>query len=198
MTGLESILDQIISDAKQEADEQLAAAQREKSAILAEAKVQADEAAAAILKNGEEKAATIRERAQSAAQMERRNAMLAFKQQIIGEAIDQTRASMENAPDEEYFQSLLTLVEQFAKEGSAKMRFNSKDLNRLPADFAARLKEAAPKTEIEISKEPIDLESGFLLTYGDIDINCTFEAIFEGASAQLRDAVSRSLWQVKA
>lgn len=198
MTGLESILGQILSDAKKEAEEQLAAAEREKAAILEQAKAEAEEAAAAIIKNGEEKAATIRERAQSAAQMERRNAMLAFKQQIIGETIDQVRASLENAPDEEYFQSLLTLVMQFAKEGSAKMRFNSKDLKRLPADFAARLKEAAPKTEIEISKEPIDLESGFLLTYGDIDINCTFEAIFDGASAQLRDAVSRTLWKVTA
>lgn len=198
MTGLETILDQILSDAKREADEQLAAAEREKAAILQQAKAQADEAAAAILKNGEEKAATIRERAQSAAQMERRNAMLAFKQQMIGETIDRERAALENAPDAEYFQNLLTLAEKFAKDGSAQMHLNAKDLKRLPTDFEARLKEAAPKTDITISKEPIDVESGFLLTYGDIDVNCTFEAIFEGASAQLRDAVSHSLWQVKA
>lgn len=198
MTGLERILDQILSDANQEAQEQLSAAEQEKNAILAQAKAKADETAAAVLKSGEEKAAVIRERAESAAQMERRNAMLAFKQQMIGETIDRTRASLENAPDDEYFQILLTLVEKFATEGSAQMHLNARDLKRLPADFEARLKEAAPKTEISLSQEPSEIESGFLLTYGGIDINCTFEAIFEGAQAQLRDVVSQTLWKVTA
>lgn len=198
MTGLESILDQILSDAKQEAQEQLSAAEQEKNTILVQAKAKADETAAAVLKSGEEKAAMIRERAESAAQMERRNAMLAFKQQMIQETIDQTRADLENAPDDEYFQILLTLVEKFAKEGSAQMHLNARDLKRLPKDFAARLKEAAPGTEISISQEPSQIASGFLLTYGGIDINCTFEAIFEGAQAQLRDAVSQTLWKVTA
>ena len=197
MTGLERILDQILSDANQEAQEQLSAAEQEKNAILAQAKAKADETAAAVLKSGEEKAAVIRERAESAAQMERRNAMLAFKQQMIGATIDRTRASLENAPDDEYFQILL-LVEKFATEGSAQMHLNARDLKRLPADFEARLKEAAPKTEISLSQEPSEIESGFLLTYGGIDINCTFEAIFEGAKAQLRDVVSQTLWKVTA
>lgn len=198
MTGLKTILDQILSDANQEALEQLSAAKQEAAGILAQAKAEADRTAKSVLQGGEEKAGNLRERAESAAQMERRNAMLSFKQRLIRETIDRTMRALENAPDQEYFQILTTLAGKFAQAGKAEMRMNARDLARLPSDFEESLKQAAPQAEITISKEPIDIDSGFLLVYGGIDVNCTFEAIFDGAQAELRDAVSRILWKVTA
>lgn len=194
MTGLETILSQIDSDARQEAEGLLAAAKGKADEILAAAKEEAAKKAQDILQNGEKKAQDIRERADSAAELARRNAMLTFKQQVIRDAIDKTRSSLEAAPDKEYFAMLLQLVSRFSGEGKGEMRLNSRDLQRLPESFEAELRQAAPQAEITLSKTPCDIENGFLLVYGGIDINCTFRAIFEEADGELRDIAGKLLF----
>ena len=194
MTGLEAILSQIESDARQEADELLSSAKAKAEEILTAAKDEAMKKSQDILQEGEKKAQDIRDRADSAAMLARRNAMLAFKQQVIRDAIDSTRASLENAPEEEYFRLLLQLAARFAREGKGEMRLNRRDLDRLPKSFEADLKKAAPQADITVSKEPCKIENGFLLVYGGIDVNCTFRAIFEEADGELRDKMGSILF----
>ena len=194
MTGLEAILSQIESDARQEADELLSSAKAKVEEILVNAKEEAAKKSQEILQEGEKKAQDIRDRADSAAMLARRNNMLAFKQQVIREAIDSTRASLEKAPDKEYFEMLLQLAARFAREGKGEMRLNRRDLDRLPGSFEADLKQAVPQADITVSKDPCDIENGFLLVYGGIDVNCTFRAIFEEADGELRDAVGKILF----
>lgn len=198
MTGLETILQQIAADAKAEADELLQAAEQEKAKLLSEAKAKAEECEKAAIVLGEEQAKQIRERAESAAQMERRNAILACKQELIRETITQVKEALATAPDEKYFAVLESLAAKFAAEGKAELRLNKRDLERLPGDFTERLKAAAPQTELTIAAEPIDIANGFVLAYGEIDINCTLDAVFDGAQAELSDAVSRTLWRATA
>ncbi len=194
MTGLETILNQISGDAQKEADEQLSAARDKAEKVLAAAKKEAEKRVQDILKDGEKKAQDVRDRAESAAKLERRNATLNFKQQLIREAIDGTRASLESAPDREYFDVLLRLATRYAPDGSSEMYMNARDLRRLPEGFQAELKKAAPWADITLSKTPADLENGFLLSHGGIDVNCTFRAIFEGAESELRDAAGKLLF----
>lgn len=195
MTGLETILQQIADDAKAEAEELLQTAKAEQEKLLTEAKAKASETEQAAIAQGEEQAKQIRERAESAAQMQRRNAILACKQELIGETIASVKRELANAPDEKYFAVLVALAKRFAAEGKAELQMNQRDLERMPADFAEQLKAAAPQTEFTVSKTPIDIKDGFLLVYGGIDINCTLDAVFDGAQADLSDAVSRTLWR---
>lgn len=194
MTGLESIINQIAGDAQQEASEILAGAKERAEKAAKEAQEEAKRQADAILQKGEQDAKDIRERAQSAAELEKRNQMLSFKQSLIGEAIEGTRASLEEAPDKEYFDTLLQLYKRFAQKGQGELRLNQKDLKRLPGDFLARLEQAVPEADMHISPAPADIESGFLLVYGGMDINCTFRAVFEDAADALRDAAGRLLF----
>lgn len=196
MTGLESIINQIAGDGQSEAAEVLAEARKKAGEIAEDAKARGAEQVRAVLKDGERRAQDIRDRAQSAAELEQRNQMLVFKQELIREAVDAARASLENAPDEEYFDTLLTLYKRFAQEGRGEMYLNKKDIDRLPDDFLARMRKAVPQAEVTISPKPHKLESGFLLVYGGVDINCTFRAIFEDASDQLRDAAGKLLFPV--
>lgn len=194
MTGLETIISQIESDAQREAEGQLTDAKAEAEGVLLAAKEEAAKRAQDILAQGERKAQDIRDRAASAAGLESRNAMLAFKQDVIRQVIDSARESMENAPDGEYFDTLVTLAGRFAKEGRAELHLNRRDLDRLPADFEENVKKAAPQADVTLSNTACDIDSGFVLTYGGIDINCTFAAIFEDAEAELHDAVGKILF----
>ncbi|MCI8386604.1 MAG: hypothetical protein HFE95_09230 [Acutalibacter sp.] len=196
MTGLESIINQIAGDGQKEASEILAEARTKAGEIAEDAKARGAEKVRAVLKDGERRAQDIRDRAQSAAELEQRNQMLVFKQELIREAVDAAKTSLENAPDEEYFSTLLTLYKRFAQEGRGEMYLNKKDIDRLPDDFLARMRKAVPEAEVTISPKPQKIESGFLLVYGGVDINCTFRAIFEDASDQLRDAAGKLLFPV--
>lgn len=196
MTGLESIINQIAADGQKETEEILSEARKRADEIAEEAKAKGAEQVRAVLKDGERRAQDIRDRAQSAAELEQRNQMLVFKQQLIGEAVDAARTSFENAPDKEYFDTLLTLYTRFAREGQGEMHLNAKDLERLPDNFLARMRKAVPGAQVTISPKPHEVESGFLLVYGSVDINCTFRAIFEDAYEELRDAAGRLLFPV--
>ena len=110
MTGLESILAQITGDAAQEAEKLLAQGWQEAAASLDAAKAEAEKKAQEILDQGEARALAIRERAASAAQLKQRNRMLAFKQQLIEEALSAGLSSLEEAPAEDYFAALLGLA----------------------------------------------------------------------------------------
>lgn len=194
MTGLESILNQIAGDGQREAGEVLAQAQKRAGEIADEARAKGAEQVRAVLRDGERRAQDIRDRAQSAAELEQRNQMLVFKQQLIGEAVDAARRSFEEAPDAEYFDTLLALYTRFAREGQGELHLNQRDLDRLPDDFLARMRKAVPGAQVTISPKAHDVESGFLLVYGGVDINCTFRAIFEDAYEQLRDTAGRLLF----
>lgn len=194
MTGLESILSQIAGDGQKEAEEILGEARKKAGEIAEEAKAKGAEQVRAVLKDGERRAQDIRDRAQSAAELEQRNQLLVFKQQLIGEAVDAARESLENAPDAEYFDTLLALYSRFAGEGQGELRLNKRDLDRLPDDFLARMRKAVPAAQVTISPKAYDIESGFLLVYGGVDVNCTFRAIFEDAYEELRDAAGRLLF----
>lgn len=196
MTGLESILSQIAGDGQKEAEELLSEAKAKAGEITQKAQEEAKEKAAAVLKDAERRAQDIWDRAQSAAELEKRNQMLVFKQELIREAVGAARESLENAPDGEYFETLLKLYRRFAQEGRGEMRLNKRDLARLPDDFLARMRKAVPEAEVTISPQPHPIENGFLLVYGGVDINCTFQAIFEDAYDELRDAAGRLLFPV--
>lgn len=196
MTGLESILSQIAGDGQKEAEALLSEARAKAGEISQKAQEEAKEKAAAVIKDGERRAQDIRNRAQSAAELEKRNQMLVFKQELIRNAVEAARKSLEEAPDDEYFDTLLSLYIRFAQEGRGEMRLNKQDLARLPDDFLARMRKAVPGAEVTISPRPHDIGSGFLLVYGGVDINCTFDAIFEDAYDTLRDAAGRLLFPV--
>lgn len=194
MTGLESILSQIAGDGQKESEEILAKAREEADKIAEAAKAEGAVKVRAVLSDGERRAQEIRDRAQSAAELEQRNQMLVFKQELIGAAVAAAQKSLEDAPDEEYFDTLLTLYKRFAQEGQGEMHLNKKDIDRLPDDFLARMRKAVPGAQVTISPKPHPVESGFMLVYGGVDINCTFRAIFEDAYEELRDAAGKLLF----
>ncbi len=194
MTGLEAILAQIEKDAQSQAEALLSVAKKDAQDTLEEAQKEAEQQSKAVLDNAQVQANAIRERAESAALLEKRDQLLRCKQQLIREALDQVCTSMENAPVEEYFSILLELAVRSAQPGEGVLYLNAKDLKRLPANFQQELDKETPQGKITVSSTPRDLESGFVLVYGPIEMDCTFPALFRAAYDQLRDAVGTILF----
>lgn len=187
MTGLEKIIGQIAEDAKLEADSLLESARQQAGEILAAAEKEAEAQAQALLDAAGREAQDIHARAESAAQLKKRNDMLSFKQELIRETITQAQTQLETAPDGPYFDTLAALFKRFGGSGKGEVRFNQRDLDRLPKDFAEKL-------GVKVSPTPCDIDSGFLLTDGGVDVNCSFGAVFEEADSALRDLCGQLLF----
>ena len=76
------------------------------------------------------------------------------------------------------------------------MCLNRADLERLPSSFENDLKHALKEKGCEptLSEDPVDITGGFVLVYGDIEINCSFDALIEGNSEELKELVYKNIF----
>ena len=192
MKGLEGILEQIQQDSQNQAEEILAAARRDAKATVQAAQQEGQRQAAEIMEAAQKEAEAFRQRAESAALLEKRDRILRKKQQLIQACLRQACNDLEQAPPEEYFAMWLQLASQVAQPGEGVLQCNARDLERMPPDFPQRL-ESLPG-HIRVDPTPGNMESGFLLSYGDIDSNCSFPALFQERLEELRDATGAILF----
>ena len=145
MAGLEKILGDIAAEADASAAEVIAAAQKEADEIRAEAEKEAGESAERFAREAQKRLDDRKSRAASAAALKKRQLLLAEKQKLIREVLDKAREKLLSMPEDQYFDAILRLVEKNALAQSGQIRFNSRDLNRLPKDFASRIENTAFK-----------------------------------------------------
>ena len=197
MTGLEKILKAIEDEAQAKADEIIGEAKRAADEILAAAKLEGERQSADIAQKTTDEINNIISRAESAAVLMERKAILEAKQEIIGETISKARASLSRLSDEEYIEVILKLIKKYAHNEPGQIVFSAADRKRLPADFADRVKAVLSEksgASLSVSEKTADLGGGFLLVYGDIEENCSFDALFEAAREDLQDKVNSFLF----
>ncbi len=197
MTGLEKILNAIEADAKHAADIVLKQAEQEAEQIMAVAQAEADEKCAAIASKSDADTKAVLSRAESAAALQEKKALLDAKQQMISDVIQKARKSLDSLPDQKYTELILKMVSKFAHQKPGKIIFSATDRKRLPADIGNKIKDALAGKNgaaLTVSEENAEISGGFLLIYGDIEENCTFDALFAAAREDLQDKVNAFLY----
>ena len=213
MAGLDKIIARIQAESEEAAARTLEAAKAEAETILQNAREEAAAECAAIGRKAEQAAANILDRGHSAAELKKRQRILAEKQVLIGRIIGEAKQQLKNMPQEAYFENIVKLgIETIEKNGNivklavkasqngkGTILFSKADLDRLPENFADTLnaalvaggKEGAALT---VSSETRDIDGGFVLTYGGIEENCSFDALFDSAHEMLQDKVQEILF----
>ena len=194
MTGGEKILARILEDAQIQADQIEHEAKDKAKAILAQADTEAQRQKLAILESGRAQANAVVRTAQSNASLIVRNALLKKRRALIEEALDDMLDMLRNQPDTAYFNMLLELAERAARPENGIMLLNTRDLQRLPADFCQRLRTQVSCGSITVSDRPCEIDGGFVLQYGDLEINCSFSAMLEARREEMEDLVNRELF----
>jgi V/A-type H+-transporting ATPase subunit E len=192
MTGLEKILKAINDEAQLVADKILEEANRQAQEILAAAKSEAEKKEAQITEKAELEVRDIMNRSESAAALQERKILLETKQQLISSTIAKARSSLAELPALEYIEIILSMVKKYAHDSAGQIQFSAADIRRLPADFNELLKNALsnrPLAELTVSEKTANLDGGFLLIYGDIEENCSFDALFSAEKDTLQDKV---------
>lgn len=202
MTGLEKIVKKIEDEANVAAAAKLEAAQAEAQTIydaaMQKAKAQSEE----ILAQSKAQAGELLAGASSAAALAKRKALLSEKQSIINGVIADAQNALLALPEKEYFELIEKLLEKHMLAQHGEIFFSAADLKRLPTGFGFKLGVTAMAKggNLKVSKEPRSINGGFILVYpdaeagGDIEINCSFEALFYAAHEQLQDKITGLLF----
>ena len=169
MDNGQNIIDKIITDAKTYADAIIEVAQKEADDILSsgKAKVQKEEAELTLLAKAEAEKIAVKEI--SSAQMQAKKMVLAKKQEIIGEVIEDARKKLLGLTDAEYKVIILGMLENAEVCDSSELIFSAKDKEIL----GSQLKSAGYK----ISDETREIEGGFVVKNDDIEYNYSFTSI---------------------
>ncbi len=74
--------------------------------------------------------------------------------------------------------------------------YPEKSVNKALDHYVEAMREVAKDHDgsLELDSEPADISDGFILKYGDIEENCTFDAIFDAKRDELRDLVNKNLF----
>lgn len=196
MTSLDKIVNVIDAEASALADEIINSAEAEAEKIIAQAKIDATNSASLIIKNAEEQAEFILKRAASLENLKEREMVLAAKREQINYILDETKKFLRSLPVDEYFNLILKLCKKYSSHLKGEIIFSATDLKRIPHDFQTNLSKVAQTigTEITVSEQTRNINGGFILSYGDIEENCSFDALFESNFDLLSDKVNEILF----
>lgn len=193
MSGIDKIIEQIELESRTVCDSVLTEARQKSDKVIAEAEAKAE----LIVSSGKERTAArvedIKKRGDSAAELEEKRIMLKTKQQIIAYMLKIGLDEAKNLPVAEYFDLIAGMVEKYSLPEKGEICFGQKDLGRLPVDYIKRLNSSA-KGELVLCDKPAAIDAGFILRYGGIEQNCSFDAIFTGESEELSDRAGRLLF----
>lgn len=195
MTGLDRIIEKILLQSQENCNEILNNASLEVKKIISEARVKANEQSNEIVSKANAEAKKIKAVAKSSAESITRNRYLEIRNAILNDIISAAYLEIEKFSDEEYFSMLRRLCIKNVLEGECEMSLSGYDLGRLPDNFEMSINsEIFEKGAVHISHVPGDIENGFILHYGDIEINCTLKAVFDENMESLKDMLSTALF----
>lgn len=195
---LEDILEKIRERASSLKEEILASARAEAECKIQAAKDEAVRLEAEIIKEAEAQAEQIKRIAASRSEMQRKQAILEAKQEIISRVLDEAVTRLANLPGDEYRKLLMDLIARRA-EGTEELVLSKHDKPRLGTEFEQALnqmlKEQGKAGYLKISYIPDRLGGGFILKKGPVADNVTFPAILNLLRDDLEIELARVLFE---
>lgn len=196
MAGIDTIIKQIESDCDAACDEIIARAKREAGDIISKAEKEASKAQAENAKAMETARARLDRSNASSADLERRQAILHAKYDIVDEILGKAYQRILDMNESEYVEFLLRLIDANALAKDGVCRMSSRDLERLSDQDKQAIVERAKKLggNLSVASEPANINGGFILEYGGIEMNCSLKALFHDRHNELTDRINGILF----
>ncbi len=196
MTGLEKIIEKIAEDSAENCSSIIKSASEQAEAIVAEARNNARKQAAEIVEQAQKQADRRNAAAKSSAETITRTRYLETRNAIANDIISASYEEIEKMDDKAYFDLLFRLCIKNVETGECMMYLSEKDLKRLPKDFEAKINgEVYERAAVQISKRAIDIDMGFVLDYGDFEVNCVLKNVFDESMDRLKDMLCVALFE---
>lgn len=190
MSGLDQILEHINNEATETASRIKETAREEAARILDSHKEEARRLENQINSQAEKDVSAATKRIQSAADLREKRMILEAKQKEIDNTISEALSRLRGLGDKEYFELIGRMIKRYSTGEKGVIRMSEGDLKRVPQGFEETLKEYS----LELSDEAVNINGGFMLVYGDIQENCSFEALIDASRELLQDKIGQILF----
>ena len=190
MTSSEKILAGIAEESKAQADKINSDAEKQAAEITAAAREEAESEAEKIKAEAEKKAELIINSGKSSAELLKRDTALNCRRGLIEKALITVADTVNAYSDKDYFDFLLTLIKKEKLNGKGEVYLSVKDKARDTASFKSEL-EALGFT---LSDNFADINGGFILKYGDIQIIGELSALIHEKRDVLTDELNKALF----
>lgn len=196
MSGLDKIIADIGESAQNQYNDIIAAAEKEADALLKSEKTAADSDAESYVNRAKERIKTAENAEEASNEMLLRQGILKAKLSIIDETREKAVNEILVLDEKEYFAALKKVIlGNYLKASSGLLRLNEADRKRLPADFLNTLnKELSNGASLKLDEKTANIRGGCILVYGDIEENCSFDAIAASLKDTLRDETYKILF----
>ncbi len=191
MSNENKLFESIINSGKEQAKVITDDAQAKAGEVIKKAENEAKALSDSIARSTDSKALNMKNSALSSASLITRNANLEAKRNEINKTLYGIKEYILSLDDKSYFRILYSMAKDI-NEKNGTLLLSEKDKSRLPSDFAAKIKEAG--IDAEISNESADIDGGFILRCGNIEINCTLDAVIEDKKNELEDYINSLLF----
>ena len=196
MGGLDKIIGHIRHDAENEVKSVLDAAKAQAESIVNDAKEKTAEECDRINKKAATEVQSILDRGRSSAELKTKQILLTGRQELISETINMVRDRLNSLSDEEYAEFITGLFAKHVPNKDAVLKLNAADMKRIPKEvldgFVKKAEEAGAK--LTVSGEAAGIKNGFVLDFGEIEENCTFDALIDQNIEELQDKVKSLLF----
>jgi V/A-type H+-transporting ATPase subunit E len=197
--GAERICRRIEADAGAKAENILADAAKKVDMMLSGTEREAEKRREQILGRAQKEAEEQKRRILGIARLDARKQMLAAKQELIKEALQQALEALSNLEEQDYFALLKKMLLASIKTGEEIVILSPRDKARIPKSFWKEIQEelaaAGRKNKLLISKETFEISGGFILRSGGVEINNSFDSLLEMYRDELEMEAAAILFQ---
>ncbi|HHU90540.1 MAG TPA: hypothetical protein GXZ22_05730 [Clostridiaceae bacterium] len=198
MNGAEKIKERILEDARSLHDKIMQEANAQAENIIAEAEKEAFQRMTLLTEKAKEEAALIKQRYKAAESMEDRKNMLKVRQECIDETFEVALQKLSDMPVDKYKLFMESIILETVKNEDGVIVFNERDKKRLGEDFISglnqKLKAKGLSAVLSLAKDSLDTSGGFILRYGEMEVNCTLEIILDMQRPNMETEVAKILF----
>lgn len=184
MSNLDNLTQKILDDAKNRASEIVKGAEKRNDSLINHRVKEANERKEKILEKAETEAEMLKDRVISSAELKVRDEKLSAKQEVMDAVFQKAKDRLSDLDQKEYIEFVEASLRDIDTEGKPSLLVQK--------EKAQQLKELSDKVVL-VDDESVD--SGFILKYGDIIYNYTFDALVDEIREDLEGEIAQQLFE---
>lgn len=198
MNGIQKIIERINADAAAERAQITAEAEAGCAEIEAKYAKTAQAEYQKVITDGVKTAGQRLERRASVAAIEAKKQLLTTKQEMVQAAFERAVQLLSELPDDQYTALLARLASEASRTGIEILAFSAQDAARVGAavkDAAnATLRRAGKAANLTVSPAARNIRGGVIVINGDIETNCSLDALVSMQHNALSGKVAEKLF----
>ncbi len=195
MSALDKIIETIDGSFEQSCGDVIEDAKKQADGIIKKAEAQAAQEKNELLSLSRQGFERDYARSVASFEAEGKRKLLCAKVGAADKVVSKAMETIKELPDGQYFDLCLKLFEKYFDGGDCTMLFSPNDVKRMPKDFSEKISQKAGQNKVDIRKDDGIKGGGFVLDFGEIRENCTFDALLENNADRIKDRVFAALFE---